>query len=306
MTSAPRNTYVCTVSENEAKVLKSALAGKNFNFRDVPYAQWGAFTKEVNIVLYAKGKLVVQGKGTQDFVQFFLEPEILKRVGFGYEALLAEQSGSSHIGIDESGKGDYFGPLVIAGAYVQKENLGKLVDWGVKDSKKLSSKMVEKLSKMIKGICPFSLVVIGPERYNALYEKIKNLNRLLAWGHARTIENLLSKVDCDSVVLDQFGGKHLVLNALMEKGKKVNIQQMHHGEQDLAVAAASILARQEFLDRMAELSQAAGLEIPRGAGARVEEVARTLFEKMGRETFSKWVKIHFKITQKIFGEERAL
>ncbi len=190
-------------------------------------------------------------------------------------------------------------------AVVEKEQLGKLVDLGVKDSKKLSSVAIGKLSKVIKGLCPFSLVTIGPERYNALYTKIKNLNRLLAWGHARTIENLLEKVECDRVVLDQFGGKHLVLNALMEKGKKIQLEQRHHGEEDLAVAAASILARQEFLDRMKELGKNVGSEIPRGAGAQAQEIAKTLFKKLGKEEFSKLVKLHFKITPEIMGEKET-
>ncbi|MBI1870236.1 MAG: ribonuclease HIII [Chlamydiae bacterium] len=299
MPSNTRNYYVCQVGVRQSSLLKALLEEKGFQFREVPYAEWGAFTQDVHVVLYSKGKLVIQGKGTQDFVQFFLEPQILKEIKFGYEGELAMKEGVSHIGVDESGKGDFFGPLVIAAAYVKKEKIGKLIDEGVKDSKKLTSQAINRLSKLVRDLCPHALVVINPDRYNTLYEKIKNLNRLLAWGHARSIENLLSKVDCSHVILDQFGSEHLVLNALMEKGKKVSLKQMHHGEEDVAVAAASILARHEFLKRMEELGKKIGMELPRGAGFKVIEVATTLFQKEGLEGLSKIAKIHFKIVDKM-------
>lgn len=295
--------YVCTLADTESKKLRKALVEKSFDFRDVPYAQWGAYSKDVNVVLYSKGKTVIQGKGTADFVQYFLEPEILKRVQFGYEALFAVESGFSHIGVDESGKGDYFGPLVIGAVFVEKEKLGKLCELGVKDSKTLSEKTIEKLNKIIRGICPYSVVVIGPEKYNELYGKIKNLNRLLAWGHARAIENLLLKVDCQSVVIDQFGKKELIHQALLEKGKKVEVQQMHRGERDLAVAAASIVARQEFVNRLTELGRETGTDLPRGAGNAVKETAVKIYHRDGLESLSKVAKIHFKTTNDVVKEE---
>jgi ribonuclease HIII len=302
-----KNCFVCNLNDEEARRLKQNLVEKGFQFREVPYAQWGAFSnpkieskaKEVHLTLYIKGKLVVQGKGTQDFVEFFLEPEILKKVGYGYESMLVAEFGQSHIGVDESGKGDYFGPLVVAGVYVEKEKLAKLLDLGVKDSKKLSAIAVGRLSKAIRGLCPFSLVVIGPEKYNQLYDKIKNLNRLLAWGHARVIENLLSKIDCKNVVLDQFANERFVLESLMERGKTVDVKQMHRGEEDIAVAAASILARQEFLARLEELEKEMGFSLPRGAGAAVKNQAQALLQDQGIEKLSKVAKLHFKLTQEM-------
>jgi ribonuclease HIII len=293
--AAQKNCYVCELSSSQAKALRQGLIQKGFEFREVPYSEWSAFTKNVNMTLYKEGKLVVQGKGTPEFVQYYLEPEILKSFGFGYEAMLAEESGHSHIGVDESGKGDFFGPLVVAAVYVKKEQLGKLVDLGVKDSKKLSAVAIERLSKIVRELCEFSLVVMGPDKYNQLYEKFKNLNRLLAWGHARAIENLLDKVDCQSVVIDQFGGPHLVLNALMEKGKKVELKQMHHGESDMAVAAASIVARNEFVTRLEELGKNAGVVLPRGSGPAVKETANALAQKIGKEEMAKLAKMHFAV-----------
>ncbi|MBI1883803.1 MAG: ribonuclease HIII [Chlamydiae bacterium] len=299
MNPVQKNYYVCVLEKSQALQLKKALDEKDFEYREIPYAQWAAFRKDLNIVFYSKGKLVVQGKGMAEFVQFFLEPEILQKMSFGYEGELAQAQGSSHAGVDESGKGDYFGPLVVASVYVEKDKIARLVQAGVKDSKKLSEPAIRILSQMIKTDCPFSLVVMGPERYNKLYEKIKNLNRMLAWGHARAIENILEKVSCSEVMLDQFGDERLVLNALMEEGRKVKLTQRHHGEEDIAVAAASIVARHEFVTRLEELGKETGMELPRGAGVQVENVAKKIFEKNGLEGLSKVAKIHFKFTEKI-------
>ena len=124
-------------------------------------------------------------------------------------------TGAAWIGTDESGKGDYFGPLVVAGVYVDETLLPELKAIGVKDSKKLSDRAVLEMDGPIRSLCPYSVVVIGPEKYNDLYEKIKNLNRLLAWGHARVIENILEKNPCQRVVTDQFGDERLVLRRFL-------------------------------------------------------------------------------------------
>jgi len=203
------------------------------------------------------------------------------------------------IGTDESGKGDYFGPLVVAGVYVDETLLPQLVSLGVKDSKKLSDRAVLSMDTAIRSICPHSVVTIGPVKYNALYQKIKNLNRLLAWGHARVIENLLEKKPCRRVITDQFGDERLVLNALMKKGQEIKLEQRHKAEDDPAVAAASILARAEFLRRLNELSQKIGVTLPKGASSLVEATAQQLIEKKGIKILEEVAKLHFKTTSKL-------
>ena len=299
MKPSKKNYHLCHLDDSQANELKKLLQGQGFEFESVPYSEWAAVTKDLRVILYSKGKLMVQGKATEEFVQFTLEPQILQSISFGYEGVLAGQSGVSHIGVDESGKGDYFGPLVIASAFVEKEKIALLVDQGVRDSKKLSESAITRLARLIKKECVFSLVSVGPERYNDLYGKIKNLNRLLAWGHARAIENILEKVDCKEVVLDQFGAEYLVKSALMEKGRLAHVKQMHHGEEDIAVAAASILARDEFVKNLSALGKVFGLELPRGAGPEVERIAKIVFEKVGLENLHKFAKVHFKTTARI-------
>ena len=169
------------------------------------------------------------------------------------------------IGIDESGKGDYFGPLVVAAVFVDATTQDELALMAVRDSKKISDGRILELAPDIKTICPHSVIVIGPQKYNELYAKIKNLNRLLAWGHAKALETLLERVSCERAISDQFGDERLILNALQEKGRRIVLEQRTKAESDLAVAAASILARSEFLLRLKRLSEDVGTTLPKGA-----------------------------------------
>jgi ribonuclease HIII len=204
-----------------------------------------------------------------------------------------------HIGTDESGKGDYFGPLVIAGVYLPDEQESVFREIGVKDSKRFSDNRVRELAEIIKRGYIHSVVSIGPERYNALYLNLRNLNRLLAWGHSRAIENILGEVPCRLAITDQFGDKAYVLNALMKKGQRIELIQRPKAEEDMAVAGASILARAEFLKRLYFLSQDVGLDLPKGASHLVEEAAVKLIRLHGPEVLDKVAKTHFKITDRV-------
>jgi ribonuclease HIII len=213
-----------------------------------------------------------------------------------------EQKGSSAshsgwIGIDESGKGDYFGPLVVAGVYLEQNQVPDLLLLGIKDSKQLSDMRVQTLAAELSSKVISSIVAIGPKRYNELYEKMKNLNKILAWAHARVLENLLQQVDCPRAISDQFGDEHFILNALMKEGKKIKLEQRPRAESDPAVAAASILARAEFLRRLQRLSQEAGVTLPKGASSLVEETARILVKRNGQQVLHSVAKWHFRTTQ---------
>jgi len=203
------------------------------------------------------------------------------------------------IGIDESGKGDYFGPLVIAAVFVDATTQRELALMQARDSKKLSDGRILEMAPDIKTICPHSVIAIGPQKYNELYIKIRNLNRLLAWGHAKALENLLERVTCERAISDQFGDERLILNALQDKGRKIVLEQRTKAESDLAVAAASILARAEFLLRLKRLSAEVGTTLPKGASPSVELAAKMIIKKHGRERLGTVAKLHFKTTQAV-------
>jgi ribonuclease HIII len=204
-------------------------------------------------------------------------------------------------GIDESGKGDYFGPLVVAGVYLEPHQVSDLLLMGIKDSKQLSDQRALDLAQELSSQVISSIVVIGPKRYNELYEKIKNLNKILAWAHARVLENILQRVDCSRALSDQFGDERFILNALLEKGKKIQLEQRPKAESDPAVAAASILARAEFLKRLQRLSQEVGTTLPKGASNLVEDAARRLVKGHGPQVLQNVAKLHFKTTQAVLG-----
>lgn len=204
-----------------------------------------------------------------------------------------------HIGTDESGKGDYFGPLVVAGFFLPDKQQKVLREFGVKDSKRFSDNRVRELADFIKRGYKYSLVVIGPEKYNELYNKLRNLNRILAWAHSRAIENILEEVPCSLAITDQFGDKLYVSNALMKRGRKIELIQRPKAEEDLAVAAASILARAEFLRRLYFLSQDIGMGLPKGSSPMAEEAAVKLVKLRGVQILDKVTKKHFKLTKRV-------
>lgn len=203
------------------------------------------------------------------------------------------------IGVDESGKGDLFGPLVIASVYVDYESYKKLYNLGVKDSKTIDDVKILKLSKLIKSICEYSVVKIRNDKYNELYDKIKNLNKLLAWGHARAIENLLNKVDCDTVLSDKFGKEELIKNRLMEKGQNINLHQQTKAESNLAVAAASIIARAEFVKELDNINKEYNIRFPKGISHITIERGKEFVKKYGKEELFKVAKLHFKTIDRL-------
>lgn len=284
------------------------LAQADFEFETKPYALFAAHKKtaKVNVVVYEKGpKVVVQGKGTAEFVEFVLEPQVIGAAEQGYEEVLQPEQFSTHIGIDESGKGDLFGPLVVAGVYVNREIVLQLKELGVMDSKKISGdKRILELAEGIKAIpgLAWDVLILKPERYNELYQSFRNLNRLLAWGHARVIENLLEqRPDCPFALSDQFANPKVLQAALMERGKKIELRQRTKAEADPAVAAASILAREKFVWWLRETGKRLGYTLQKGVSAEVKKTARLFLEQKGAEEFPKLAKMHFRTAFEVLG-----
>ncbi len=212
---------------------------------------------------------------------------------------VAEVVEKALIGTDESGKGDYFGPLVIAGVYADPEGQKRLREIGAADSKTLSDSRIEKLAEEIMRICKYSVVKLENNKYNEMYQEINNLNRLLAWGHARVIEDLLEAVDCSNVLADQFGSPELIKNALMSKGRQVNLEQRHRAEDNVVVAAASIIARNEYVKAMKRLSDEYEMEFPKGCSGIVTDAAREFVQSYGKEKLKAVAKLHFVVTDKV-------
>jgi ribonuclease HIII len=299
-----RTSYTCKLDTDKVPQLKHDLEARGFMLRDLPYAHFAAEHRgeKVNVAMYTSGKLVVQGKGTTDFVQFYLEPQLLGEAKLGYEHILDPTMLEPRIGVDESGKGDFFGPLVIAGAFLNEAAAYNMMEIGVRDSKMIKSDArIGEIAKEIRLTdgCVTDVVAISPEKYNELQAKMGSVNNLLGWGHARVIENLLGRVDSPKAISDQFGNKKIIEKALMERGRKIELVQRHKAESDLAVAAASIIARNEFVMRLRKLGKEYGVELPKGASAAVDAAGVELVKKHGRDALAKVAKMHFRTSQKV-------
>lgn len=299
----PITLYTTPLTTQQADALRALLDADGFAFETKQYMKFYASKPRLNIAVYEKGpKAVIQGKDTQEFVQFRLEPEILGEARLGYDDVHNPEKYTPHFGIDESGKGDFFGPLVIAGVYTDGAIAREFKAAGIQDSKAIGSdKRIRELAKMIRqSRTSQTVITIAPERYNALFAKIGNLNRLLAWGHARAIENLCElRPDCPRALSDKFADVRVLNRALMEKGRGIVLDQQTKAESDFAVAAASILAREKFIDWMDTTGERLGCKMPRGASASVKQTAMELVRKHGPDVLESIAKTHFKTATEV-------
>lgn len=257
---------------------------------------------DVSISVYQTGKVLFQGKESNSW--YIKVNNLLNRCDcFKNEANVDEltsQQGKRRIGIDESGKGDFFGPLVTVAYFIEDTNQEtELLKIGVKDSKELTDRRIEEISPYIKQIGKYETVIIGPKKYNELYSKIQNLNNILAWSHARCIENILNRESIETAISDQFGEKHYIEQALLEKGRTINLIQTHKAERDLAVAAASILARDTFIKQLRYLSEKSGYNLKKGASQEVLQIGKKIVNEKGKEYLVNIAKIHFKTYEKM-------
>jgi ribonuclease HIII len=304
------NSYTQALSVEQAKKLRVLLNDLGFDFSLKPYTLFFAQKNKLSVAVYEKGpKVLVQGKGVQEFVQFELEPKILGEARLGYEEVHSPQMFEPHFGIDESGKGDFFGPLVIAGVYIDRAIARRFLDAGVQDSKRIGSDArIRALAKIIRSTAGSAsdVVLVGPARYNELHEKFGNLNKLLGWGHARVIENLLAKKpDCSRALSDQFADAGVIERSLMEHGRKIKIEQRTKAESDVAVAAASIIAREAFVGWLDRQGKRLGLRLGRGSSTEVKTTAERLVADRGPEILRQIAKVHFRTAHAVAPEHFA-
>jgi len=269
----------------------------------------------VPVALFSSGKTLIQGKpgelqtklktwwnarktsSTQPTVPTTTQSILIETLS---STLTTNFTGKPRIGLDESGKGDYFGPLVIGAVFVDEQAEDRLIALGVRDSKLLTDNRMLVMAEEIKSLCPHFVVPIEPKRYNELYDKVQNLNRLLAWGHAWTLENMLEKVPCDLAIVDKFGDESYIRKVLQEKGCQITVVQQTRAEEDTAVAAASILARARFVRQMEQLSKKVGKTLPKGSSdPLIVTVGRELVAEHGKDILNETAKLHFKTTEAI-------
>ena len=298
------NSYTHALTQQQVDKLRALLDESGFEFAPKEWTIFFAQKNKPPLAVYEKGpKVLVQGRGVEDFVQFELEPKVLGEAKLGYEEVHSPEMFEPHFGVDESGKGDFFGPLVISGVYVDRVIARKLLEAGIVDSKRISSDtkiraLADAIRKTTQGLV--EMVLIGPAKYNDLYEKFGNLNRLLGWGHARVIENLLArKPGCTRSLSDQFADARVIEESLMRHGRNIVLEQRPRAESDIAVAAASIIAREGFINWLERKGKELGMRLGRGVSPGVKETAKKLVEMSGPEALREVAKIHFRTAHEI-------
>lgn len=300
-----KTSYTFPLNPEQQKRLTEVLRSGNYRPRETPYTTVSVEGPDCNIALYTSGKCVVQGQGAEDWVTYTLEPEVLLEARLGYETVHTPEMFQPHLGVDESGKGDFFGPMVIAAAYTDERIVPVFQKLNVRDSKQITSdKKAEELADAIADVLGdrYALVTIGPRAYNRLYAKMRSVNRILAWGHARAIEDLLAKVPhTPRAVSDQFGPTAQIERALLKKGREIKLEQRPRAESDPAVAAASILARAAFLRALRDMQKKFGVVIPKGASAQVRETAQGIVKQHGATALLDIAKCHFKTADDVLG-----
>ena len=320
MEAPKRTSYTYELTNDQQEILLGLMVNGNYRRREVPYSLYSIEGDHFNATLYekqkhGKRKLCIQGSKAEDFVLFQLEPIVLGAATLGYEKELSPELFAPHAGSDESGKGDYFGPLVVCCAYTDETLSDEMAKLGVRDCKQMSDKAVlttgAKLRALL-GPSGYAVVKLGPAAYNRLYSKIKNINRMLAWAHGTAIEELLTKRQtCGRVVVDQFAPtEDTIRRALKERGKMAVVEQRHKAESDIAVAAASVIARELFLRSIADMTTevfgpppADGSPAPKVPAGSSDPRVRELAEEMVRRNGATWLmnhcKAHFQTTDKV-------
>jgi ribonuclease HIII len=298
------STYTIKLDETQMDKLESILEARGWSPFDVPYSRFAFRGPDCNVTAYDKRKVVVvAGKGTEEFVVNILEPEVTQSPKFGYDEILHPDWFEPHAGLDESGKGDFFGPLITATVIAEKPAIDEWIKAGVKDSKRIAEPQILRLDRLIRET-PGVVVEVFPwtmPKYNELMmKKTANTNRLLGWQHAKGLMRALDRKWVPWGLLDQFSEEPLVQRELEKQGVKNFVLKMRtKAEEDPVVAAASIVARAEYVRQMYELSKKFGATLQKGASSAVKEQALQIINKFGTRALGEFAKLHFRTAYEV-------
>jgi ribonuclease HIII len=299
-----QETLVLKLAPAEQTRFKERLEGGPFEYRSVPHATLSVKGEGVVATLYSSGKLVVQGADPTVFTLRYLErggEPASKGAGTATATRtsggLAIPTGRPLVGSDEAGKGDYFGPLVVCALRLPDEHREGVARSGVTDSKALTDDAVRRMAPTLPKSFDHAVECLDPPEYNAMHAEVKNLNPMLAELHARAIRRIAKKGDV--VLVDRFANEKLVASRV--KDLKIELFQFPRAEAEPGVAAASVIARAVFLERLAALSDETAVDLRKGAGAPTDIAAREFVALHGFDGLARVAKVHFKNTAKIRG-----
>jgi len=299
------SSYTVKLEDAQMEKLRGLLVERGWTPFDVAYARFAfkADHLKVNLTAYESRKVVIAGKGTEDFVRDVLEPEVTLAPKLGYDEVLHPDWFESHAGLDESGKGDFFGPVVAATVVAGRPAVEAWIKVGVKDSKKLAESQIMVFDKMIRetpGVAAKTFVLTMGKYNELMARKGASLNRLLGWMHANAAEKALAQIPVPWGLLDQFSEQPLVQRELARKAvKNFELRMRTKAEEDPVVAAASVVARAEYVRQMHALSQLFGAKLQKGASALVKEQAAEIIRKFGARALGDFAKLHFRTAYEV-------
>ncbi len=270
--------------------LRHDLQERGFTFSQPPYTHFQAKKASLSCSLYLSGKLTVQGSGSEEFIEIVLPSYTYNDASF-----------DPHIGSDETGKGDFFGPLCVSAVFVNKESLPYLQKLGVKDSKEMNDTRIMAIAKDVETHTINQTICLFPETYNRLYARFKNLNKLLGWAHFEVLHKVSLKSHCRKALVDQFANPRLMEEIVSYKESSLILEQRTKAESDIAVAAASILARAAFLEGLKKMEEDFSVVLPKGASSAVANAALKIARESGTALLDKVSKIHFKTYKETLG-----
>jgi ribonuclease HIII len=304
---APKKIASYTVKLDDAQMekLRAICTARGWTPFEVAYTRFAfkADHLKVNVSAYTSGKVVIAGKGTEDFVRDVLEPEVTGAAKLGYDEVLHPDWFEAHAGLDESGKGDFFGPVIAATVIADRGMIEAWIKAGVKDSKKISEQQIFKLDESIRETrgAVVRTCFCGMPKYNELMARPgANLNRLLAWQHATALDQALAQRRVPWGLLDQFTEQPLVQRELARKGvKDFDLRMRTKAEEDPVVAAASVVARAEFQRQMVLLGKKLGEKLQKGAGPLVKTQGARIIDRFGARALGEFAKLHFRTAYEV-------
>lgn len=312
----PLTLWTETFTDAQIAALREFCADANgFEATETPYAIFSCRSKplKVTVVAYTSRKVVVSGKGTREFVENVVEPRITGVAKLGYDDVHHPEWFERHAGLDESGKGDLFGPLVSCCVIAGGDAVKSWIEAGVRDSKTVAESAIFELEKKIRatpGVVVKTATTTMP-KYNALYAgKFGNLNTMLAHFHFVALREALFAARESAAgtpewgLLDQFSKTPLVQRELARNGVDFDLRMRTKAESDPVVAAASIVARAVYVRAVKELEKIAGAALPKGCSAGTRKAGEALVAKFGRERFGEFAKLHFKTAEEALASAR--
>lgn len=273
--------------------------------KDIPYTVFHAQDGDTTVTMYTSGKVMFQGVTADVDANMWREIDGQKSEEETKKDKRDEKLlNVSSVGSDEVGTGDYFGPIVVSAAYVDKKDFAFLKELGVGDSKKINDEVIKKIAPKIIKKVKYRSLVIDNKQYNQLH-KDNNMNKLKAVLHNKVLWSLINeeKIKVDLIVVDEFAREKRYYSYIEESP---NIQRgitfMTKAEdKNLAVACASIISRYLFLREFDKLSDSLKIPLLKGAGPAVDEIGKEVVEKYGKEKLKEVAKYNFNNTTRIVG-----